>query len=473
MIKTLKNLFRPEQNKDETNARIRELEEKLASQALTSRSRVPNRPQWFEYFDPLQGAGLQTLIDARNEARRGAYARQMLIWDEILYSDGVLGMLFSRLTQEVASQEWTIEVANNSPEALKQKKQLQAFYEGVSGLNESFANLASALFYGYAHLQYVKDQWGKRFEFIPQKYWVRQGELNEWQFNPKVNIGTSAGESVKGQTLVILEHDHPILFPASRASFERNHAKIVWDNHMDRYGSAPAIITAPKEASLAVMDALEQACDELKSGGSVVLPQGCDAHPLQASNIGHEYFLSRINMADRDQVRFVMAGTLTVLTESGSGTLAGNAHENSWKNVIRAVCCKVANAFNKTLSPLILGEAEPLARLSIVFREQQSPQEKAYELATLAGADIKLSDAELVDKLGMDVKQGKESSAPKATEGGVKEPLDTHKQDPRTELQNRESDFAVSDDVYESLRKLLYAELMKPLNENDNSYRNQ
>ena len=49
----------------------------------------------------------------------------------------------------------------------------------------------------------------------------------------------------------------------------------------------------------------------------------CIRDSLKASSINENYFLSSINMADKDQVRFVMAGTLTVLNESGSGTLAG------------------------------------------------------------------------------------------------------------------------------------------------------
>ena len=175
----------------------------------------------------------------------------MLIWDEVIYSDGLLGMLYSRLIESVSMQGWKIDAADDSPEAQQQKNALEEFYNSVNGLQQSFGHLASALFYGYAHLQYIEDAWGRRFEFIPQRYWVRPGELNEWQFNPHCYIGVDTGESVEDETLVVMEHRYPILFPASRASFERNHAKMIWDNHMDRYGSAPAIITAPTEASAA------------------------------------------------------------------------------------------------------------------------------------------------------------------------------------------------------------------------------
>jgi len=367
----------------------------------------------------------------------------MLIWDEVIYSDGMLGMLYSRMIESVSMQGWKIDAANDSPEAQRQKNALEEFYNSINGLQPAFGQLASAVFYGYAHLQFIEDAWGRRFEFIPQRYWVRPGELNEWQFNPQCHIGVDTGESVEEETLVVMEHPYPILFPASRASFERNHAKIVWDNHMDRYGSAPVIITAPKEASAAVMDALERACEELKSGASVVLPPGCTAEPLKASSINENYFLSRINLADKDQVRFVMAGTLTVLNESGSGTLAGGAHTDSWNSVVSAVCSKVAEAFNTAVNPLVLGDAEPLARLQITFDTVQTPLQKAEEIAALADGGVRLEKTEVEEKLGMSVEDTRDAAPPVAAS-------------------NREAeDNGIPPDAFEQLRELINNALMK------------
>ncbi len=364
-------------------------------------------------------------MSARNEAKRGAYARQMLIWKEILYSDGMLGMLYNRLIDNVASQSWTIEVANDSPEAEEQRAKLESFYDSISNLSGSFGSLATAIFFGYAHLQLVSDEWGNRFDFVDQTYWVRPGVLNDWQFNPEARMGTNRGESVEEETLVVLEHPFPILFPASQATFERTHAKMIWDNHSDRYGSAPAIITAPPNASRETMDLLAQACEELKSGASVVLPQGAEAKPLDASNINENYFKSRIDMADRDQVRFVMAGTLTVLNESGSGTLAGNAHQDSWNAVVQGVCSKVAEAFNKVICPLVLGNVKPLARLKITFEPVRSPLEKAQEQKTLHDAGIQPEREEIEAKLGTTLEQTPPVSlnnrAPKPNEPNIPE----------------------------------------------------
>lgn len=367
----------------------------------------------------------------------------MLIWDEIIYSDGLLGMLYSRLIESVAMQGWKIDAADDSPEAQRQKTALEEFYHSVNGLQQSFGQLASAMFYGYAHLQYIEDSWGRRFEFIPQRYWVRPGVLNEWQFNPQCYIGVDTGESVEDETLVVMEHQYPILFPAARASFERNHAKITWDNHMDRYGSAPVIINAPKDASPAVMDALERACEQLKSGASIVLPPDCKAEPLKASNINENYFLSRINMADKDQVRFVMAGTLTVLNESGSGTLAGSAHTDSWNTVVSAVCSKVAEAFNTAISPLILGDGEPLARLHITFDTVQTPLQKAEEIAALADGGVRPEKTEIEEKIGMSIEDSRE---PVPTAAAV----------------NRDGPASlIPPDAYEQLQQMIYAGLMK------------
>lgn len=299
------------------------------------------------------------------------------------------------------------------------------------------------MFYGYAHLQYIEDSWGRRFEFIPQRYWVRPGELNEWQFNPQCYIGVDTGESVEEETLVVMEHRNPILFPATRASFERNHAKVTWDNHMDRYGSAPVIITAPKDASAAVMDALERACEELKSGASIVLPPGCTAEPLKASNINENYFLSRINMSDKDQVRFVMAGTLTVLNESGSGTLAGGAHTDSWNSSSPRSVPRSPKLLTPPSARLSWETGEPLARLHITLTPSRPRCRKPRKIAALADGGVRPEKTEIEEKIGMSIE-------------------DTQDPVPVTAAANREPEKAlIPPDAYEQLQQMIYAGLMK------------
>ena len=53
--------------------------------------------------------------------RRGAFARQMLIWDEVIYSDGLLGMLYSRLIESVSMQGWKIDAADDSQMCIRDR----------------------------------------------------------------------------------------------------------------------------------------------------------------------------------------------------------------------------------------------------------------------------------------------------------------------------------------------------------------
>ena len=67
-----------------------------------------------------------------------------------VYKRQLLGMLYSRLIESVSMQGWKIDAADDSPEAQQQKNALEELYHSVTGLQQSFGNLASALFYGYA-----------------------------------------------------------------------------------------------------------------------------------------------------------------------------------------------------------------------------------------------------------------------------------------------------------------------------------
>ena len=57
----VKNILNAPKLVAQQETRIKELETDLARRALTEQSRKPNQPQWYEYWDPLQGADLQTL----------------------------------------------------------------------------------------------------------------------------------------------------------------------------------------------------------------------------------------------------------------------------------------------------------------------------------------------------------------------------------------------------------------------------
>lgn len=115
-------------------------------------------------------------------------------------------------------------------------------------------------------------------------------------------------------------------------------------------------------------------------------------------------------------------------------------------SVVSAVCSKVAEAFNAAISPLVLGDGEPLARLHITFDTVQTPLQKAEEIAALADGGVRPEKTEIEEKIGMSIE-------------------DTQEPVPVT-ASNREPEKAlIPPDAYEQLQQMIYAGLMKGFND--------
>ena len=111
--------------------------------------------------------------------------------------------------------------------------------------------------------------------------------------------------------------------------------------------------------------------------------------------------------------------------------------------MVSAVCSKVAEAFNASISPLVLGDGEPLARLQITFDTVQTPLQKAEEIAALMDGGVRPEKNEIEEKIGMSIG-------------------DTRKTAPAAAAVNREPEGArIPPDAYEQLQQLIYTGLMK------------
>lgn len=363
------------------------------------------RPAWWQFFDPLSGASLETLIAARNEARWGAYARQALIFNETIYCDPILPMLYAKMANGASAQKWEIVALEESEEAENDKKILEEFYSLVRNVPDAFAGLATAPMYGYAHVQLCEDEGGYFFSFIPQQFWVKPSNGSEWQFNPASVMGTNTGDDVSEEIIALLEFDFPLLYPAAHIAFERNHIKEAWDTYADRFGVPPAIIKITKEGlSQKGVNELFEAAQQIKAGASMVIPYGADAEPMKAPGISHDFFLSRINISYEETVTLWTGGLLTILAKSGSGTLAGNAHSDSWNMILNSLCDRIAESINRTVNRFVFGHGyTPKAALQINYEPVQSPEQKADVIEKLARSGLSADPEGVRENLSVDV----------------------------------------------------------------------
>lgn len=102
-----------------------------------------------------------------------------------------------------------------------------------------------------------------------------------------------------------------------------------------------------------------------------------------------------------------LGGTLTMMSESGTGTLAGSAHTDSLTRLITATARRISRAVDTQWAAPILRTAYPgrpiLAHFTLRAEEERDTAAAAQLLATLAGAGYTVTEEQAEELLGFPV----------------------------------------------------------------------
>jgi phage gp29-like protein len=99
---------------------------------------------------------------------------------------------------------------------------------------------------------------------------------------------------------------------------------------------------------------------ELMSDGRGYLPNGTDVKYVNGGGAGGRApFRDHLDYIDRQITLLGTGGLLTMLTEAGSGTLAGSAHAEAFRQVAQADAVLVAEALRRDFDAPLLAAAFP------------------------------------------------------------------------------------------------------------------
>lgn len=113
--------------------------------------------------------------------------------------------------------------------------------------------------------------------------------------------------------------------------------------------------------------------------------------------------------------QLVLAGTggkLTMLAESGSGTLAGGAHLETFRRIARGEARKIGDIIQRQVVRPFLEErfpgAEEMAYFELAFREEVESAQIVEDAVKLAGAGYRMDVEELSEKTGYVLEEEKD-----------------------------------------------------------------
>ncbi len=351
---------------------------------------------WFELQNPLRGLSLERAQEILDSARNGIYAELTYLYNEIEQASTDLMVCAERREAAIGDCTWKINISGGERlknyDAVLAKEQKAFLAEKFYAADQEIADLAehldSAFFRGFAHARPTFE--GPSlvgFEKCDPWLFALDKEKGDWWYNPKAeSIATHSWSVCDPRDLITVQRrlhiDYPALFIFIREAIGEKQ----WGRFIERYGIPPVTIIMPELTEAGQEDLYFGSAEKVARGGSGALPYGSQIHYATEAR-GTDPFSNFLRHQQEKIVLLATGGILTSLTAAGSGTLAGNAHEKTFRTVVRRDIRAVSRAINNSVSKRML-EAEYRGRAQWADFEFVSVTDAAdtFEIAAKAKA---------------------------------------------------------------------------------------
>ena len=373
---------------------------------------------WLESFNPLRGLSIrraQMLFDA---ARRGNDARLQWLYENIEQSDPTLMICAERRASAIVDLDWIIRPkaatrVRGFDEGLAREQcaLLEAAYGQAEEANlfPAIEHLSKAFFRGHAHVRPIYTPGGTSlsgFECLNSWNLCRDLVTGQWYWNPKASdtLDFSSLQAVPQGELCTLVRSRHIDYPAMAIYLRNGLGERAWGRFLERYGIPPVIITMPQDVDPAQVDTYCERAAKVADGGSGALPFGSTVSYATEAR-GTNPFKEFLEHQQQLVVLMATGGMLTSLTgATGIGQGATQAHEETWRTIVRRDAVTIATLLNRTVTDALLDRAFPGRTHLAQFDFETEPKPSAGEVFDLAAkavsAGYKITQQELEERTG-------------------------------------------------------------------------
>jgi phage gp29-like protein len=389
--------------------------------------RVADR--WRDSYNPLVRLRVQDIAAWLYQYQLGIVSNLTYLYRYVERRDPTICALIARRTSAIKKLNWEIRTIDEKkiPEGYTikdveaQQKLLQEVYDRIDNIPEAIEFLALAQFRGYSHLEKHYDDNGELYhlEPVPQWNWARAGLLGAWAFNKRAlqvyfdpDNPSWDLEPIEDQHFVIREVAHPILEALVLPWIRKSMNLKDWDANIETYGLPSVFIEVPDDAPCGPDGMLDPAylaaCQAVASDARGVLPKGCKIVTVTGGAGGDKgagVFKEHIMYIDEQIVMAGTGGLLTMLAKSGSGTLAGAAHTDTFTELAQAEAGEVTSVFNSQIDEVEIreefGDDVPiLAWFELEAEENVDTTKIVDDVVNLKNAGLKVDTAQISDKTG-------------------------------------------------------------------------
>ena len=372
---------------------------------------------WLETVNPLRGMTATRMQNLYDASRSGDTVHLQWLYQEIEKIDPTLLICQQRRTGALASLDWHVSTRSEKRTrgfdrtlAQEQADCLElAFGEAdQANFNDAVEHLARGFFRGFSH---ALPRWSddglaiKGFDCLDQWNFVRDNTTGVWYWNPEAHAytGYAACRPIPKGELVTFVAPYHIDYPAMTIYLRAAVGEQGWAKFVERFGIPPVILTMPQDIPSDQVDVWRRSAEKVAEGGSGAVPFGTGVSFCDGAR-GINPFKDFVHNQRELVVLMSTGGLLTSLTESGSGTLAGGAHADTWAEIRRMDSAKIGSVLNRTLADTILDRAFPgrphLAYFAFDTEAVPSPGEVFEDAAKAKAAGYLIDKADLEERTG-------------------------------------------------------------------------
>lgn len=384
--------------------------------------------------NPLSGLNPQRVRTLYELYREGKYADVQLAWDALEEYDDMLGTVLNRRQSALGEMEWEVLVdarAVGDDAALHAMAEAQQEYitrrlRAVENLSDAIKWLGMADFRRYAALEVLPGTNGERW--LPIHHWLlcRPALDGVWCYNEHAETSCTRAEPIDMSAVILREVARPIDLVAMFLISAKEAAIDGWDSFLEVFGNPALFFKMPPGSSDDQRDEYATIVKDISSDGAGVYPDGGEIHTVETTAANADAFSSRAEWCDKALVRRATGGLLTVLAESGSGTLAGSAHMEAFRQIAANDAISIAECINRQYVRRHLTAQFP-GQPVVVYFHLAAPvvNDRAATvnmLCQLAAQRWRAGDEAVSEELGMEVHT---EPAPAAMPGIINSAADT------------------------------------------------
>lgn len=176
-----------------------------------------------------------------------------------------------------------------------------------------------------------------------------------------------------------------------------------WGRFIERYGIPPVHTVMPPGVTEEQKKDFQSATDDAKDGLCTTWPSGTSLSFAESAR-GVNPFAPFIEHCQKEILILATGGTLATLAEAGAGTLAGNAQQDIWKQIVARDAGVISDALNKSLFRPFLAAAFPGRQVATYFElgeEKPLSASDVFDIAAKAkNAGYTIEKSELEEATG-------------------------------------------------------------------------